>query len=70
MPKSVLRYLLDKVRYFGLETYLLPVLFFPNEEADGRDRVKQFVYSNVLLFRCPATLYRASEQWTGNQMVV
>ena len=27
MPKSVLRYELDKVRYLDLESYLIPVLF-------------------------------------------
>ena len=27
MPKFVLRYLLDKVRYLGLEIYLIPILF-------------------------------------------
>ena len=27
IPKSVLRYLLNKVRYFSLETYLNPILF-------------------------------------------
>ena len=36
--------MLDKVRYSNLETNLNPNLFFPNKEADGRDRVKQFKY--------------------------
>ena len=27
VPKSVLRYLLDMVRWFSLETYLIPILF-------------------------------------------
>ena len=27
VPKSVLRYLLDMVRCFSLETYLIPILF-------------------------------------------
>ena len=43
MPKSVLRYLLDKVRYFDLEIYLNPILFYSNEEAVRQGRVKQFI---------------------------
>ena len=31
MPKSVLQYLMDKVRYFNLETAIYPILFFPNK---------------------------------------
>ena len=30
VPKSVLCYLMDKVRYSDLETYLNPILFFSN----------------------------------------
>ena len=40
VPKSVLHYELDKVRYLDLESVVIPVLFFLNKEADGRDRVK------------------------------
>ena len=32
MPKSVLRYELDKVRYLNLESYLI-LVFFPNNET-------------------------------------
>ena len=39
MPKSVLRYEMNKVRYLHLESYLIR-LVLPNKEPDGRDRVK------------------------------
>ena len=44
MPKSVLCYGLDKVRYLDLESYLIPVLF---SEGDGGDRVKCFTVTTV-----------------------
>ena len=44
MPKSVLRYLLGKGQVLRSVNLSPPSLvFLPNKEADGRDRVKQFI---------------------------
>ena len=42
VPKSVLRYVLDKGPYFDLETVFIQSCF-PNKETDSRRRVKQFI---------------------------
>ena len=41
VPKSVLRYVLDKRLWSGNLSH--PNFVFTNKEADGRDRVKQFI---------------------------
>ena len=47
MPKSVLRYDLDKGQYFDLETSSTQSCF-PNKETDSQWRVKQFILCFLL----------------------
>ena len=44
MPKPVLRYELDKVRYLNLESYYLILVFFPNNETHLKKEEKGQCY--------------------------
>ena len=65
MPKSVLCYLLDKVRYFGLGTYLInPVLFSQIKRLMDEIRVKQLIwFEDVKVFEANTHFYYIMKYW-------